>query len=129
MLQIKRIAPYEIRDRYALLFVIVIHLFIDIKEDEARYREYRRIIASLMLVVRNTTRKLFAHLHFLTTMAHANKMSADNLASVWAPTIMPAPLVSSRTCYKIIDYNVFFLITYRLDTQCKCLMSIFRFKK
>lgn len=51
-------------------------------------------MTSLPLVPRNTARKLFAHLHFLHTMAHANKMSAENLASVWAPTIMPAAMVS-----------------------------------
>lgn len=64
------------------------------KDEASRYAEYGRIMNSLPLVPRNTTRKLFAHLHFLHTMAHANKMNAENLASVWAPTIMPAALVS-----------------------------------
>ncbi|CAH0401843.1 unnamed protein product [Chilo suppressalis] len=68
---------------------------LEIKESYARHAEYRRIISSLPLVARNTARKLFAHLHFLTTMSHANKMSAENLASVWAPTIMPAALTSN----------------------------------
>ncbi|KOB67982.1 Uncharacterized protein OBRU01_18991, partial [Operophtera brumata] len=50
---------------------------------------------SLPLVARQTARKLFAHLHFLQTMSHANKMTADNLASVWVPTIMPSPMTNN----------------------------------
>ncbi|XP_063837365.1 arf-GAP with Rho-GAP domain, ANK repeat and PH domain-containing protein 2 isoform X2 [Ostrinia nubilalis] len=69
---------------------------LEIKEDTARHAEYRNVMTSLPLVARNTARKLFAHLHFLTTMAHANKMSAENLASVWAPTIMPAAVTSDK---------------------------------
>ncbi|XP_028169314.1 arf-GAP with Rho-GAP domain, ANK repeat and PH domain-containing protein 1-like [Ostrinia furnacalis] len=69
---------------------------LEIKEDAARHAEYRNVMTSLPLVARNTARKLFAHLHFLTTMAHANKMSAENLASVWAPTIMPAAVTSDK---------------------------------
>lgn len=71
--------------------------FPEIKDDALRHAEYRRVMTSLPLVARNTARKLFAHLHFLTTMAHANKMGAENLASVWAPTVMPAALVSVLT--------------------------------
>ncbi|XP_026747515.1 arf-GAP with Rho-GAP domain, ANK repeat and PH domain-containing protein 2 [Trichoplusia ni] len=64
----------------------------EIPEGPARYAEYRRVMSSLPLVARNTARKLFAHLYFLHTMSHANKMGAENLASVWAPTIMPAAM-------------------------------------
>ncbi|XP_075990835.1 rhoGAP_ARAP and RA_ARAPs domain-containing protein RhoGAP15B [Anticarsia gemmatalis] len=64
-------------------------------EESSRNEKYRQVMASFPLVARNTTRKLFAHLHFLHTMAHANKMGAENLASVWAPTIMPAALTSN----------------------------------
>ncbi|XP_047524117.1 arf-GAP with Rho-GAP domain, ANK repeat and PH domain-containing protein 2 [Pieris napi] len=67
---------------------------LEIKEKHERNSEYRKVMFSLPLVARNTARKLFAHLHFLNTMAHANKMNAENLASVWAPTIMPAALTS-----------------------------------
>ncbi|CAK1588482.1 unnamed protein product [Parnassius mnemosyne] len=68
---------------------------LDIKDEAARHAEYRRTLNSLGVVARNTARKLFAHLHFLQSMSHANKMSAENLASVWAPTIMPAALTSN----------------------------------
>ncbi|XP_072930804.1 arf-GAP with Rho-GAP domain, ANK repeat and PH domain-containing protein 2 [Epargyreus clarus] len=67
----------------------------DIKVKEARYEEYKRVMLSLPAVARNTSRKLFAHLYFLHTMSHVNKMGADNLAAVWAPTIMPAAVTSS----------------------------------
>lgn len=60
-----------------------------------RHSEYGRVMSTLPVVARNTARKLFAHLHFLHTMSHANKMSAENLAAVWAPTIMPAAMTSA----------------------------------
>ncbi|VVC99770.1 unnamed protein product [Leptidea sinapis] len=66
----------------------------EIKDIKQRNKEYRELMGSLPIVSRHTARKLFAHLHFLNTMAHANKMNAENLASVWAPTIMPAALTS-----------------------------------
>ncbi|XP_047040592.1 arf-GAP with Rho-GAP domain, ANK repeat and PH domain-containing protein 2 [Helicoverpa zea] len=68
---------------------------LELSDETARHHEYHKIMCSLPLVARNTARKLFAHLHFLHTMAHANKMGADNLASVWAPTIMPAAMTSN----------------------------------
>lgn len=68
---------------------------LEISDETVRHHEYHRIMSSLPLVARNTARKLFAHLHFLHTMAHANKMGAENLASVWAPTIMPAAMTSN----------------------------------
>ncbi|XP_004932886.2 arf-GAP with Rho-GAP domain, ANK repeat and PH domain-containing protein 2 [Bombyx mandarina] len=69
---------------------------LEMKDETSRHAEYRRVMSSLSLVPRNTARKLFAHLHFLHTMSHANKMGAENLASVWAPTIMPTALTSNN---------------------------------
>ncbi|KAI5640870.1 rhoGAP domain-containing protein [Phthorimaea operculella] len=66
-----------------------------LEDEPARHAEFRRIMTSLPLVARNTARKLFAHLHFLSTLAEVNKMGADNLAAVWAPTVMPAALTSN----------------------------------
>ncbi|XP_032526576.2 arf-GAP with Rho-GAP domain, ANK repeat and PH domain-containing protein 2 isoform X1 [Danaus plexippus] len=63
-------------------------------DKEARMLEYRRLMTSLPLVPQRTARKLFAHLHCLHTMSRVNKMCASNLASVWAPTIMPTALTS-----------------------------------
>ncbi|CAH2035023.1 unnamed protein product, partial [Iphiclides podalirius] len=78
------------QDRHAALTTAL-----ELEDEAARYAEYRRTLNSLGVVARNTARKLFAHLHFLQSMAHANKMNAENLASVWAPTIMPAALASN----------------------------------
>ncbi|KAJ0184039.1 hypothetical protein K1T71_000462 [Dendrolimus kikuchii] len=66
-----------------------------IEDETARHAEYRAVISQLPLVARHTARKLFAHLHFLHTMSNANKMNAENLASVWAPTVMPAAMTSN----------------------------------
>lgn len=77
-------------------------IFTDQKDPATRNATYRRVMTSLPLVARNTARKLFAHLHFLHSMAHANKMSAENLASVWAPTVMPAALVRTLEIYVIL---------------------------
>ncbi|XP_060809453.1 arf-GAP with Rho-GAP domain, ANK repeat and PH domain-containing protein 2 [Amyelois transitella] len=63
-------------------------------EPAERYQVYRRIMSSLPLVVANTARRLFAHLHFLQSMMYANKMGADNLAAVWVPTVMPTAMTS-----------------------------------
>ncbi|CAH2103627.1 unnamed protein product [Euphydryas editha] len=82
--------PLLPREKHAALLSAL-----DINEKSARQAAYRAVMTSLPLVARNTARKLFAHLHFLHTMAHANKMSAENLASVWAPTIMPGALASN----------------------------------
>ncbi|XP_026760493.2 arf-GAP with Rho-GAP domain, ANK repeat and PH domain-containing protein 2 isoform X1 [Galleria mellonella] len=73
-----------------------------------RHQTYRRIFSSLPLVPANTARKLFAHLHFLQSMMYANKMGAENLAAVWAPTIMPQATTSEpnqqmwMTCMHVI---------------------------
>lgn len=71
------------------------------EEKSARHAAFRRVMTSLPLVARNTARKLFAHLHFMHTMANANKMTAENLASVWAPTVMPTALVSTSDTLQV----------------------------
>ncbi|XP_068632320.1 arf-GAP with Rho-GAP domain, ANK repeat and PH domain-containing protein 2 isoform X2 [Battus philenor] len=68
---------------------------LEINDEAARHQQYRSTLNSLNIVARKTARKLFAHLHFLQSMAHANKMNAENLASVWSPTIMPSALASN----------------------------------
>ncbi|XP_048488620.1 arf-GAP with Rho-GAP domain, ANK repeat and PH domain-containing protein 2 [Plutella xylostella] len=67
-----------------------------IEDEKARQAEFRRLMLDLPVVARRTARKLFAHLHFIHTMAAYNKMAADNLAAVWAPTIMPAAVTSDQ---------------------------------
>ncbi|XP_059055314.1 arf-GAP with Rho-GAP domain, ANK repeat and PH domain-containing protein 2 [Achroia grisella] len=73
-----------------------------------RHQTYRRIFASFPLVASNTARKLFAHLNFVHSMMYANKMGAENLAAVWAPTVMPQATTSDpnqktwTTCLYVI---------------------------
>ncbi|XP_041987052.1 arf-GAP with Rho-GAP domain, ANK repeat and PH domain-containing protein 2 [Aricia agestis] len=79
----------------------------DMKDAERR-AEYKRLVTSQQLVVYNTMKKLFAHLHFIHTMSHANKMGAYNLAAIWAPTIMPAAVTSTnlQTAWSTKELNV-----------------------
>ncbi|XP_014366672.2 uncharacterized protein LOC106717332 isoform X2 [Papilio machaon] len=63
-------------------------------DERRRLDEYQRALDKLSPVSCNTARKLFAHLNFIQKWSEVNKMSAENLAAVWAPTIMP-PCVKS----------------------------------
>lgn len=54
-----------------------------------RVDEYQSAIANLSPVYSNTIRKLFSHLYFIQQWSAFNKMSAENLAAVWAPIILP----------------------------------------
>lgn len=99
-------------------------------DKEARMLEYRRLMTSLPLVPQRTARKLFAHLHCLHTMSRVNKMCASNLASVWAPTIMPTALVCISHKYicffKNFDINnklTHILIIIKVLYQNFCLIS------
>ncbi|KPJ00581.1 Arf-GAP with Rho-GAP domain, ANK repeat and PH domain-containing protein 2 [Papilio xuthus] len=65
-----------------------------IDDNYRRLEEYQRALVSLSPVSCNTARKLFAHLNFIHKWNEINKMNAENLAAVWAPTIMP-PCVKS----------------------------------
>ncbi|XP_053623664.1 arf-GAP with Rho-GAP domain, ANK repeat and PH domain-containing protein 2 [Plodia interpunctella] len=76
-------------------------------EPAERYELYRRIMTSLPLVAANTARRLFAHLHFIQSMMYANKMSAENLAAIWVPTVTPAamttdPLQNDWNAYLVV---------------------------
>ncbi|XP_045784309.1 arf-GAP with Rho-GAP domain, ANK repeat and PH domain-containing protein 1 [Maniola jurtina] len=81
---------------------------LEMSEPAARHAAYRDVMTSLPLVAQRTARKLFAHLHFLQTMSHANKMNAENLASVWAPTIMPTAVTSQtlQTAWSVKEHHV-----------------------
>lgn len=73
-----------------------------IEDEKARQAEFRRLMLDLPVVALRTARKLFAHLHFIHTMAAYNKMAADNLAAVWAPTIMPAAVVRNLVYFALL---------------------------
>ncbi|XP_052746569.1 arf-GAP with Rho-GAP domain, ANK repeat and PH domain-containing protein 2 [Bicyclus anynana] len=81
---------------------------LEIGDPTARHTAYRNVMTSLPIVALKTARKLFAHLHFLQTMSQANKMNAENLASVWAPTIMPTAVTSQtlQTAWSVKEHHV-----------------------
>lgn len=89
-----RIYLIQILFDYFLIVTSKCYLITGVEDETERHNAYKRLLASEQLVVFNTMKKLFAHLHFIHTMAHANKMSAYNLAAVWAPTIMPTAVVN-----------------------------------
>lgn len=49
---------------------------------------FRAILDQFPKVVYSTLKKLLGHLHFIQEQVNKNKMSAINLASIWAPTLV-----------------------------------------
>ncbi|CAH1958962.1 unnamed protein product [Acanthoscelides obtectus] len=55
---------------------------------EERIRMYRAALDMLHKVSYNTARKVFGHLHFISTQSERNKMTIENLAAIWGPTLL-----------------------------------------
>lgn len=55
---------------------------------EEKIRMYKAAFDTFPSVAQKTARRLFGHLHFISTQNAKNKMTVDNLAAVWAPTLM-----------------------------------------
>lgn len=49
---------------------------------------YRNCLEKLPLVNYVTARKLMSHLHYISLQSDKNLMTSENLASIWAPTLM-----------------------------------------
>lgn len=49
---------------------------------------YKELLARLPTIERQTLRKLIGHLNFIASQAARNKMSVENLAIVWGPTLL-----------------------------------------
>lgn len=49
---------------------------------------YRAVFDQFPTVSYQTARRLFGHLYFITTQSGKNRMTTDNLAAVWGPTLM-----------------------------------------
>lgn len=49
---------------------------------------YRAALEQLPPISYNTARKLFGHLHFISSQSSKNLMPVDNLASLWGPTLL-----------------------------------------
>lgn len=65
----------------------------------------------------NTVRKLFSHLHFITSQSSKNRMNIDNLSSVWGLTLMHYEVI-------IIIYLSFIKIHYSIIIQSKIYCSV-----
>lgn len=49
---------------------------------------YKAILEQFPPVIYNTLHKLLGHLHFIQTQVAKNRMSVDNLAAIWGPTLV-----------------------------------------
>ncbi|KAJ8957081.1 hypothetical protein NQ318_007294 [Aromia moschata] len=58
------------------------------KNVDERIRMYRASLDQLPPISYKTARKLFGHLHFISSQSKKNLMSVENLASIWGPTLM-----------------------------------------
>lgn len=59
-----------------------------VQNKEEKIRMYKAAFDHFQPVSYKTARRLFGHLHFISTQSSKNRMNVDNLASVWAPTLM-----------------------------------------
>ncbi|CAH1105349.1 unnamed protein product [Psylliodes chrysocephalus] len=55
---------------------------------EEKIRMYKASLDQIPTISYNTTRKLIGHLHFISTQSAKNLMTAENLASIWGPTLL-----------------------------------------
>lgn len=59
-----------------------------VKATEEKIRMFRALFDSFSSITYKTIRRLLGHLHFISTQSQRNLMTADNLATVWGPTLM-----------------------------------------
>lgn len=70
--------------------------FLEHKNREEQIRMYKAAFDQFPPITYNTVRKLFSHLHFITSQSNKNRMNNDNLSSVWGPTLMHHEVVMHR---------------------------------
>ncbi|KAK4876934.1 hypothetical protein RN001_009440 [Aquatica leii] len=59
-----------------------------VKEADEKIRMFRGLFDNFPPIAYKTIRRLLNHLHFISTQSKRNLMTADNLATVWGPTLM-----------------------------------------
>ncbi|KAF5280530.1 hypothetical protein FQR65_LT00281 [Abscondita terminalis] len=59
-----------------------------VKIRDEKIRMFRGLFDNFSPIAQKTVRRLLSHLHFISTQSKRNLMTADNLATVWGPTLM-----------------------------------------
>ncbi|CAG9856103.1 unnamed protein product [Phyllotreta striolata] len=75
---------------------------------DEKIRMYKASLDQLSVISYNTTRKLMGHLHFISTQSAKNLMTAENLASIWGPTLLH---YEDRDVIPNVNFN------HQLDTE------------
>ncbi|KAL1517999.1 hypothetical protein ABEB36_001689 [Hypothenemus hampei] len=55
---------------------------------DEKIRMFKAALDQLPVVAYKTARMLLGHLHFIANQSSSNKMTVENLASIWGPTLM-----------------------------------------
>lgn len=69
--------------------------FLVLQNQEEKIRMYKAAFDTFPPVAQKTARRLFGHLHFISSQSSKNRMTVDNLAAVWAPTLMHYEVIES----------------------------------
>nr|CAH7712994.1 unnamed protein product [Callosobruchus chinensis] len=86
---------------------------------EERIRMYRAALDMLPKVSYNTARKVFGHLHFISSQSERNKMTVENLAAIWGPTLLH---YEDKDPIPNVNHN------HKLDTEVVSqVISLFRY--
>lgn len=78
--------PERLLGRSAASFVAVAAA--EMPAGAAKITAYTELLERLPAIERQTLRKLLGHLNFIASQAVRNKMSVENLAIVWGPTLL-----------------------------------------
>lgn len=76
-----------------------------LKNEEEKVRMYRAAFDTFPTVAQKTAKRLFGHLHFIGSQCSKNRMTVDNLAAVWAPTLMHYEVIVCY-CQQVLDLFV-----------------------
>lgn len=68
---------------------------------------YKAAFDTFPAVAQRTARRVFGHLHFISSQSGKNKMTVDNLAAVWAPTLMHYEVI---VCQQVLEPPVYTFI-------------------
>lgn len=73
------------------IYLIIVFLIIKVLEHnngDEKIRMFKAALDQLPTISYNTAQKLLGHLHFISTQSEQNRMTVENLASIWGPTLL-----------------------------------------